>query len=296
MEATMDFQTWLRGQDKSELTVQGYLRDVALFEQWHETRHGQRPTPATITSVDVREWLRGMDAQVATRNRKLAVVKSYIRYGQDTGALPGDYDPLARVKRDKEVDAGPRWLERNEFERVNRVMQLHITGEPTAFKRLLAVREMATVMLMRYAGLRVSEVCALEIEDVQLSERKGTVLVRHGKGNKQREVPLHTEARHAIAEWQKVRPLGGGEWLFTGKRGEALQPRGVERRLQEIGRQADVELTPHVLRHTFAKELLNSGATLTEVQRLLGHESVETTARYVQPGANDLLRVIEQMD
>ncbi len=112
---------------------------------------------------------------------------------------------------------------------------------------------------------------------------------RAGKGRKQRVVPINTEARRLLDEWFTVRPDTGSEMLFIGQRGEPMQVRSIQLAVARIAASAGLdEVTPHHLRHTFAKSLLNNGVSLEKVAALLGHESLDTTRLYVTPGERDL--------
>lgn len=295
----MDFRMWLQSDEdeKSALTVEGYVRDVAIYARWYEERNGQALTPAGLSRVDAQEYrdeLRAARMMPAAINRRLAALRAYVRYGQAMGALRENFDPLARVANVEQQRTGPRWLERKEQNRVTHLVE-NALNDTRAYARLMAARDMACIALMRYAGLRVAELCALTVGDVQLDPDYGMVMVRNGKGGKHREVPLHGEAVHAVQEWLTARPNGGGDFLFIGKRGEPMRPRGVQRRLQAIGRAVGVKVTPHTLRHTFGKELVRAGANLNEVRDLLGHANLNVTAIYTQPDANDLRRAVAQM-
>jgi integrase/recombinase XerC len=147
---------------------------------------------------------------------------------------------------------------------------------------------------MVYAGLREGEVCGLTTTAIELSERKGRVVVRKGKGDKQRCVPLNEAARRALRAWLDVRGEVVGP-LFIGKGGDGLAERGIQRRVAELGQLAGIDVTPHQLRHTFAKRCLDKGGQITEVRDLLGHARLETTARYVQPGWEDLQNAVERI-
>jgi integrase/recombinase XerC len=106
---------------------------------------------------------------------------------------------------------------------------------------------------------------------------------------------LINETRKDLAEWLKVRPPVSSDCLFVGQVGEAIQPRLVQRVVQRYAESAEIEdLTPHVLRHTFARSLLDSGATPFEVAKLLGHSSLDSTARYAQPSEEDLRNAVER--
>jgi len=154
---------------------------------------------------------------------------------------------------------------------------------------------------MLYAGLRIGEVCALNLGDIQLSERKGAATVRRGKGRKQRDAPLNKDVRLALTEWLAQRQawlqeLGvQSQALFVGQMGGRLGARAVQHRLKAYGKQAQVEVTPHILRHTCAKRLLEAGVSEFEVAAILGHKSLETTRRYGKPGKHDLQHAVEKL-
>ena len=146
-----------------------------------------------------------------------------------------------------------------------------------------ARRDEALLNLFLYTGLRVGEATALRLDDVILNERSGRVIVRAGKGRKYREIPLHKEARKALAAYLAVRPETGDKrhpkdtHFFLGQRG-ALRKRGgindipMQMRLAALGEAAGVEVTPHMLRHTFATRMLREAdVDLVTVSTLLGH-------------------------
>nr|MDD4334788.1 tyrosine-type recombinase/integrase [Desulfotomaculaceae bacterium] len=140
-----------------------------------------------------------------------------------------------------------------------------------------------------YAGLRVGEVSRIRRDDVEISERKGRVVVRVGKGMKRREVPLGAEARAMVRPWVSIK-----EWLFPGRYSGHLSTRAAQDVVKKYAYQARLEeVTPHVLRHTFATRLLRSGVDIVLVAALLGHARLDTTARYTRPGWVDLENAVE---
>lgn len=135
--------------------------------------------------------------------------------------------------------------------------------------------------------------------DDNLNLRKGEVTVRQGKGGKSRTVPLNTAARKALQAWMQVRLPFKGSCLWIGMengRMSALSGRSVQRALVRQGRAAGLEhLTPHVLRHTFAKNLIDAKVGLEKVAALLGHSNLNTTRIYVTPNQRDLEQAVEQI-
>jgi len=131
------------------------------------------------------------------------------------------------------------------------------------------------------------------VQDLVLKVRSGTLTVE-GKGAKWRDVPLNMSARAALRPWLEVRTEGDA--LFGSQKGARIAVSSVWRRVAQIGAQAQVEgLTPHRLRHSFAKNLVDAERPLNYVAKLLGHSSLQTTAIYAQPGAVDLARTVESV-
>jgi site-specific recombinase XerD len=181
---------------------------------------------------------------------------------------------------------------------------------------------LALATVFRYAGPRVSEVAALQIPDVQVSARRGLLIIRRGKGLKHREVPLVQEARepldayfnhreHLAEYWRERATVDGSvvaswsRWpdghLFLGQRGP-LNERGIREIIAKLGQVAKLPspLGPHDLRHTFAKSLLDPTAygldrppmPLPAIQQLLGHADIATTTIYTRVSADDLARMM----
>jgi len=116
--------------------------------------------------------------------------------------------------------------------------------------------------------------------------------VRQGKGDKYREVPLNATARRVLEKYASE--LEGG-WLFPGRHGGHITTRAAEKALARFGRLAGVDVTPHMLRHTFGKMLVDAGESLDRVATLMGHSNLNTTARYTKPSMQDLERAVEKL-
>jgi len=292
----MTFQGWLREQrNVSEATSAEYFGDVTLFCNWYAAKTGQELTPALLTRMDVADWLREQadaDLSPATRNRRLASLKAWMLWALSEGLTA--YNPIATMVGAKTAAPGPRWLRREAQGQTLRVMDRWQAGARTQAAQTASACDRAVYQLMRYAGLRIGEVAALRIQDLQLSDRKGLVIVRHGKGDKYREVPLHKEAREALTAWLAVRPASTDQALFVGKRGP-LTANGLWRRVTHLFDLAAVDATPHQLRHTFAREYLAAGGRVDEAQLLLGHTRMDTTLRYATPDQHDLAVGVERM-
>lgn len=271
------------------LTAAGYARDVRLFGEWFAARNGRPMTTADINRYEVGDYiahLRASDYAPASINRKIEALRAHARETLDV-------DPLKKIKSENLPEPMVKALDRRDQNRLMAALEVQRNGARSAFARTVAVRTQAVVALMRYAGLRVAEVCALRMMDVALGD--DTIHVRHGKGDKPRDIPLHAEAREAVVEWLAVRPNGGDDFVFIGSRGEPLQARAVQRDIEALARAANVHCTPHTLRHTFGRELAREGVDVRSIQRMMGHARIETTMIYLEPDANDLRAAIGRL-
>jgi integrase/recombinase XerC len=151
-------------------------------------------------------------------------------------------------------------------------------------------RDRAIVVLLLYTALRLSELVALDIADARLSARKGLLVVRAGKGDFYREVPLNKPVRDALEVWLKDRAKRvdvGDPALFVGPQGRRLSARAVDLVIRNTASRAGLRLSAHVLRHTCVTNLVRCGNDIVLVAELAGHRRLETTRRYSLPSAAD---------
>jgi integrase/recombinase XerC len=149
--------------------------------------------------------------------------------------------------------------------------------------------------------LRISELAALKVSDLEISEHKGWLCVRKGKGSKARDIPLDNKTRQVLSGYLEERPEDGTDLpageagrLFLGQRGPLGEP-GINYLVNKYAYQARLEdCTSHTLRHTFGKNLVDAGVPLDQVATLMGHESLETTKIYTRPSKRDLERAVRR--
>lgn len=255
----------------STRTLAAYETDVRLFAEWVSRSHVE--SPAGVTRTLVRRYVASLSTREFARRsiaRKAAALRRYFGWAVADGLVAAD--PTIGLH----VSAGsgrlPRVLDRRELDRL--LEGPAPDGEPLWRKH----RDDAVLEILYGSGVRVSELCELQLHQVRLDE---SVLVVWGKGAKERRVPLGEPAVDAIRAWLRTRPEvvppEVGPVLFGNERGRPLTPRDVRRILD---RRSPTPTHPHALRHTFATHLLDGGADLRSVQELLGHSDVATTQRY----------------
>jgi len=278
------FLTYLEQSERSPATIRSYRSDLTALASWYEAAAGEPFDPATLTPTDLRHYKRALVEQQglkpASINRKLATLRSFLHWASESGTATASL-PLKVPKSEPKERRGPRWLDRREQNALLRSVERG--GSP---------RDVAIVKLLLNTGVRIQELCALTWKDVSVSARKGTLTVRRGKGNKRREVPLNADAREALRLAGYEHSAGAEAAIFQGQRGP-ITPRGIQIFLARYGASAGLALSPHMLRHSFCKNLVDAGVGLEKVAALVGHESLETTRRYCEPSMNDLTRAVD---
>ena len=270
-----DFVDEIRSRNLSDHTVEAYRRDLIQFERFlRDLARDETPSLEHFTPRAVRRFLSSMsEARYAPRSiqRKLAAIKSFARHLVAEHALKANpTEGLSAPRPEKRL---PSFLRQKEVDR--------LFGEP-AGSGVLELRDRAILELLYSTGIRLSELTGLELDSIDL---RGGVVRVVGKGDRERVVPVGRAAVKALRMYLRARGDGDGVHgrpLFTNARGSALTGRSVQRlvakRLKQVSESR--QLSPHVLRHTFATHMLNAGADLRAVQELLGHASLSSTQIY----------------
>ena len=254
----------------SDNTLQAYRSDVRLFAEW--TERLQVTGPAEVTRTMVRRYIASLSTREFARRsiaRKAASLRRYFAWATAEGLATTD--PTVGVHASAGNGRLPRVLADREIEHL---LDTAPADEPEWRRR----RDDAVLEVLYAAGVRVSELCSLDLRQLHVDEAFVTVW---GKGSKERRVPLGVPAQDALRAWLAIRheaaPDEVGDAVFVNERGKRLTPRDVRRILD---RRSLSPTHPHALRHTFATHLLDGGADLRAVQELLGHADVATTQRY----------------
>jgi site-specific recombinase XerD len=256
-------------------------------------------TPESLTNEAVRgykQYLLDRAAKPKTINRRLAALAAYAHWLEQAGYVMNARNPVQGVKAVKETALAPKWLDIKQRAELLRAVDKEVEDALRRYPRLrlLYLRDAAIVKLILFTGMRVGEIVQLRMSDVILDERKGTVTVREGKGTKRREIPLNAKARKALLDYLRLRPEVSSDCLFLGQRNEGIQSKTVQRAVQRYAKDAGLDgVTPHVLRHTFAKSLIDGGVGLEKVATLLlGHSNLNTTRIYTTPGLEELEEIV----
>ena len=273
-------------------TRRAYASDLADFTRWAEGEGRTGPD-----QVD-RRVLRGYlvtqaDREAAARTvaRRCSALRRYFAWRTRTAVLPAD--PAVSLRAPRGTGRLPKVLHDRQLQQLLEDPRPVPGAATDPQARARRERDDAVVEVLYGSGLRVSELCGLRRQDLDLV--KGRVSV-WGKGSKQRMVPLSEPSARALRRWLAdgrallAAPETDAELVFVNLRGRPLTPRDVRRILDH----RSVEPThPHALRHTFATHVLDGGADLRSVQELLGHEDLATTQIYTHVSKERLRRVYE---
>ncbi|MBY0328842.1 tyrosine-type recombinase/integrase [Patescibacteria group bacterium] len=297
-----NFIHWLKQDDKSDKTITAYSSNVKAFQIWLSQRTDEEFSPLNVSMADVQDWKQyllttaknkqGGRLSPKTLNLYLESLKAYFRYLENEGTIK--VNPVAKVKKQKIQQAStPRWLDRNEVNRLLRHIEEFIEK-----KKWDGIRNRAIIFLMLYAGLRVSEVVNLELNDLNFEKR--FVIIQSGKGGKYRRIEMNTDLRKALLGWLEIRsekPTNDEtDRVFTTQMRVPISIQGIEQVFKKIKQVINVEdFTPHVLRHTFCHAMLEKGHSLAVVADIAGHSDINVTRLYVRSSTDERRSAVESL-
>ena len=273
----------------SPRTIRSYSEDLDDFESFFRNLDGQLSWE-TIDRDIIREWVESMmdrGNSATSVNRRLSSLRSFYRFALKRGMV--EVNPASLVKGPKKAKPLPQFVKEGEMNRL--IDDDRLWGE--SYEDALA----RTIIIMFYeTGIRLSELVGLDDTDVDLANRtvKGT-----GKRNKQRIVPFGDELASELSQYvekrdsQVVRTTSG---MFLDKKGKRVSHEKVGKMVKESLSKVTTmkKRSPHVLRHSYATAMLNNGAGLESVKKLLGHQSLSTTEIYTHTTFEQLKRVYKQ--
>jgi len=289
--AREDFERYLMFErNRSAHTVRAYVADVGDLLRFASARGCQ-----TLVELDLallRDWLGEQHLAGHSRStvaRRAASVRAFTAWCERTGVIT--VDPSRRLKSPRVPNRLPVVLDVAEAQRL-----MELAGVQAEDDEPVAARDRAILELFYGTGMRVSELCLLDLGDVEWESRTVRVM---GKGRKQRVVPFGIPAERALTMWLRLRESlvtpTSPPAVFLGVRGQRLDPRAARSVVGRLAQAAELpHLAPHGLRHSAATHVLAGGADLRAVQELLGHASLATTQRYTHVSVERLRAAFDQ--
>jgi site-specific recombinase XerD len=268
--------------------VEANRRDLNLFSQFcHQTGCADIDGDAMLTFIG---WLKNDRANnAAAINRKISSVRSYIKYLRFRQVEGADQLPVEYLSRARQPYSAPyQTLSAQE------VKQLLSSIDCCS---ILGYRDYLLYSLLYRLGLRIGEALAINVEDIDMKKQIVTI---HGKGRRQRVLPLISDVAEVVQSWLLMRPkvFGAQEQnaLFVSKKGNRLSARTAQENFQKIVAQAGPfsikKITPHSLRHAFATHAIEGGADVVVLKAVMGHASIHTTQIYIHPSLETLRKAV----
>lgn len=280
----------LHRQGKSRHTLQAYQRGLEHFARWYTVTYGEAFAADAVMPRDVRDWKAYQQtiekAAPATINQRLVALTRFFRWARAQGLCREN--PAEEVGTIRLNPRQPQAMEHTVVRKLLRAARGH-------------VRDYALLELLAGTGVRIGELLALTVGDVELNDRSGKVIVRRGKHGGYREVPLTVDVRKALTAYldqdhpDKDNPAAP---LWVGTRGQLRHRSSVIRLLEKYALQSGLEpVNPHAFRHTFATRYLNANpGDLRGLAQLLGHHSLDTVMIYTEPTLQELTARMERVD
>lgn len=263
----------LRG--KSDNTIIAYRQSLERFKRY---LNDAGTDLRGFARSDVQAYIKRLETVEKRKpsgvNREYAAIRAFSKWAGKAEAI----EDIRIIRQARKNTQAPKWLSRNKRNEIIRLTD-----------RKANKRDYAIVMTLLGAGLRVGELVALDRVDVTLGERKGEVHVRNGKGGIERTIPIGSETRRAIRIYLEQRGNDEKEALFTSQLGKRISRRSVQTMLKQY------EVTPHQLRHSYVKQLVDNGNGTALIMSLSGHTSAEMIAWYSTPSEEEKAKAIENL-
>jgi integrase/recombinase XerC len=281
-QAVTDFLRSLAGKNRSAATVRAYQTDIHQFITWLHENNLVVLSPTQVERADITEYLAFLAERRlsgVSRARKVAALREYFRYLVDHGQLQAS--PMIGIDTPKREKNDRTALARDEYT----AMLSYAGGN---------ARDFAILQVFLQTGLRVSELVALRINDVDLVNH--VLRVRAGKGMSARSIELERKVTQAIKNYLHTRPATAAEQLFINYTNEPISERGVRKIVAKYIKQAGIKkkASCHSLRHTFATAKAQQGISAYRLRDWLGHSSLETTQIYIHLSKQNAQREMEQ--
>jgi integrase/recombinase XerD len=281
-----DFLTYLTVEKGlSRNTIESYRFDLRKFRDFLLSRGGDLGSFRKTDIVDFVEILRGDENSMSTICRRLSAIKGLCRYLLLEGIAKED--PSEGLQAPKKWERLPKALSLAE------IRSFLDSGPSSEAEDPVMVRNRVMFELLYSSGLRVSELISLKIEDINFEAGFLRVL---GKGSKERIVPLHIRAVESVKNYisiQRTEILRKKQspYLFVTRRGRPMTRQRFWQAIKRVGGKLGIKLSPHMMRHSFATHLLEGGADLRALQKMLGHADISTTQVYTKVTSDRLKKV-----
>jgi integrase/recombinase XerD len=263
-----DYKAHLVNLERSQRTISGYIGELYFFQNWMEERFNGPITIDDITGNDINEFLLHLKEErgykPASRRRLAATLKGFFKWAYKHGYI--DVDLAEGIPSIKVPDNERHFLSPEEVKTWVDAVDHDVSK--------------VAIWIMYYAGLRINEATNLRMDDVQLDEDGGWLIVRRGKGGKYRRVPIAPALAEILRDYMTWRV--DSEYLLATKKTGHISSVTIQAELREARRKLgwSEDITPHILRHSFASQVYQKTQDILVVSKLLGHTNLTTTQVY----------------
>lgn len=277
-----DFRKYLEEQGKSQNTINSYIRHINGFVAWYKGSFEEEFKQ--LLRMNVRDYIGYMKNVKRTKDKKKtpinaktinATISALIKFNEYLCDIGTQKDIVVNKKDTLKIQqevASPANLNKTDVEKLRQQILIQET-----------IRDYAIITIMAYAGLRISEVINLKLDDINLHARE--ILVRDGKGSKQRLVYINDKIVDSVREYLKERD-SLSQYLFVSRQSDKLN----RTRINQIFNKNSNSITPHSLRHFYCSNALEAGYSVAEVANQAGHRSIQTTMIYTNPSKEQMKR------
>ncbi len=273
-ESILHYKRYLKRKNCAELTIKNYLHRLKSFVSWVAVPIEEASPEEAKMYID---FLLEKGLMPHSINCHLSSVRGFYDYLRDEQGLILE-NPVIQGLMLREAQPLPRYLRDHDVE--------------LFLESITSTRDRAIIMLMLRCGLRVQEVANLTLDVIDY--QRSQIVVRHGKGGKDRIVYISDDAATALAEYLRNRLITNEQRIFLVEigqyKGNPVSVRAIQKRVEYYAKKSGVHVTAHRLRHTMATQLLNANADLVSIQQILGHSKIKTTQRYTKLSNNKAQR------
>jgi len=300
-----EYIIWLKESGKSDHTISNYVKSAEAFIQWFVGRiEVDEFDPMHVSPLDLQEYKEYLISEATfqrgstTRRYSIGSIrvflkslKTYFDFMAEVNVIPRNPALKLRLPRSQSDYDEPRWLDRRERSRL-----LNYIEDPSlkAKNPWKYARNRAIIFSGLHAGLRRSEIVNLQEDDIYFE--RSYLYVREGKGGKSRWLPMNTDLKFALSKWMELRGDPGHPYVFVSQRGGKLSEQALWHLSESIAKKTGIaDLTPHVLRHTFAHDLAVNGVPLQRIADLLGHSNLNYTRVYLKSSKHEMMKAVESV-
>jgi len=261
-----EFLNYIRNKNYSENTIISYINDLYYFHEFVKMDFDK------VKYDDVRDYLEYLNhkkEKSTSVSRKISSLKSFYKFLYKNDYMAKKDYPLVKVTYPKKEKKLPKFLYYNDL--------LEIINESSKDKD--GIRDRLIIEMLYATGVRVSELINIKLSDIDFNNKR---IIVCGKGNKERIVYYGDYAEEVLLKYLKTHIRKDNNYLFLNSKGEQITDGGIRYIIDNIMKKLSIKVhvTPHVLRHTFATDMLNNGCDIKVVQELLGHSSLKATEIY----------------